>query len=87
MIFFSTDFTATNFWVYDIKNDPKFLYHSAVEFASPMMFVYNEHLLVASSSPLLANGLVMSLSITDNLSAGAKFSLEDAAKLNANDQV
>ena len=88
-MYFRTQGEVAKAWVYDVENDPKFLYSldKGTEFVTDKVFVHKEHVVIAPSWPLLANGIVMTLSIKDDLKVSGKFLFNEASKRDAIDQV
>ena len=75
--------------VFNIDNEPKLLYkiNKGINFVTDKLIIHKDHVIIAPSWPVLADAVIMVLSIKDQMTIVGKFMFEDQAKKNAINQV
>lgn len=82
--FFRNTTEKTRIWVFDIENEPKFLYtvEKGTDYVTDKVFVHKGHVVIVPSWPITASALVMTLSIEDNMNIVGKYIFEAWEKKN-----
>jgi hypothetical protein len=87
--FFRASTERAKIWVFDIRNEPRFMYvaHKGTEYVTDKVFVHKGHVVIVPSWPLTAGAVVMTLSIENEMNVVGKFLFENRAKKEHIDQV
>ena len=86
--FFRSEGESCTIRVWDIENEPKFVYavEKGIECITDKVFVYDGHVVIVPSWPLSARAVVMTLSISDRMSEVGKFLFKDGPTQDAIDE-
>jgi hypothetical protein len=86
--FFRSEGESCTIRVWDIENEPRFVYavEKGIECITDKVFVYDGHVVIVPSWPLSARAVVMTLSISNRMSEVGKFLFKDGPTQDAIDE-